>query len=151
MEILLTQYAGVKIRLSLRMRGGNADLEIAPEIETGQGKTSDFSKATLDSLSISTRKHALAVNQQLAGAQAEAVEIQRWLAAPIPKTVPVRKARVQRLNVLTTQAVPSLQKQLADAQTRMDLIRQLSVLVGQLHEKASLELVVQVEPADKAK
>ena len=78
------------------------------------------------------------------------MEIQRWLAAPIPKTVPVRKARVQRLNVLTTQAVPSLQKQLADAQTRMDLIRQLSVSVGQLHEKASLELVVQVEPADKA-
>ncbi len=149
-EILLTQYAGVKICLALRMRGKNADLEVSPEIETGQGKTSDFSKSTLDALSISTRKHAVALSKQFAGAQGEAVEIQKWLAAPVAKTVPLRNARVQRLSVLTGQVIPALQKQITDTQARMDLIQQLSRLVGQVNKKARLNLAVQVEPAAKA-
>jgi hypothetical protein len=150
-DVLLTQHAGVRIRLSLRMRGKNVDLEIAPEIETGQGKTSDFSKRTLDLLSRSTKKDALALNKQLAAAQSEAMEIQNWLASPVVKTIPVRNARTQRLSFLMSQMIPSLQKQLADAQVRSDLIQQLSLLVAQVHEKASLDLVVQAEQENGVK
>ncbi|MHB8900837.1 MAG: hypothetical protein ACYC6Y_18970, partial [Thermoguttaceae bacterium] len=148
-DVVLTQYAGVKLRLSLRTRGKNTELEVAPEIQIGRGKTSDFSKGALDLLSRSTKKDALALNKQLGAAQAEAVEIQNWLVSPIAKTIPLRNARVQRLTLLMNQAIPSLQKDLTDAQARLVLIQQLSLLVDQIHKKASLDLAVQAQPAAK--
>lgn len=149
-DVVLTQYPGVKIHLSMSMKGKNAELKVAPEIETGPGKTGDFSKRTLDQAGRSLAKDAVALNKQLAAAQAEAAQIQNWLVAPVMKTVPMRAARTKRLQALTNQAIPALQQQMGYVQARANVLQQLSLLVKQIHEKASLELVVQVEPADKA-
>ncbi|NLS93028.1 MAG: hypothetical protein GXX96_12810 [Planctomycetaceae bacterium] len=146
-EVELSEYPGVKIRLSLRRRGTIAELEVAPEIDIGSGKTIDFSKKTLDRASGSMRNHATDLNQQLTAFQAEATAIQNWLASPGPKPIPVRGARMKRLNDLTSQAIPALQKQIANHQSRMDVLQKFSLLARQIHEKASLDLLVQVKPA----
>ncbi len=145
-EVELSEYPGVKIRLSLRRRGAVAELEVVPEIDTGAGKTIDFSKKTLDRASVSMRKDAAELSQSLASARSEALEIQTWLTSSGPKPVPVRGARTNRLNTLRSQIIPTLQKQAAGIQSRMDVLQQFSLLARQIHEKASFDLLVQVEP-----
>ncbi len=148
-DIVLTQYAGVKIHVSMHTKGKNVELKVTPEIETGPGKTSDFSKRTLDSAGRSLQKDTVAVNKQLVAAQTEALAIQNWLVSPVPKAITVRSARTQRLNLLTTQTIPALQNQMAYVQRRADVLQQLSLLVKQIHKKASLNLAVRVGPAEK--
>jgi len=67
-----------------------------------------------------------------------------------PAAAPVRNAQRQRFNALTTQAIPALQNQVTYVQTRADVLQQLAVLAKQIHEKAELNLVVQVKDAEKA-
>lgn len=148
-DVVLSQYAGVKIRLSMDKKGQAVDLEVAPEIETDQGKTSDFSKNRLDNAKRGLMKKYTALGKQLAAAQSEALMLQNAMTRPA--AAPVRNAQRQRFTVLTSQTIPALQSQVTYVQTRADVLQQLSVLAKQIHEKAELNLVVQVKDAEDAK
>lgn len=147
-DIVLSQYAGVKIRLSMDKKGQAIDLEVAPAIETEHGKTSDFSKSRLDNAKRALMKDYKDLGQQLAAAQREALMLQNAMTRPA--AVPVRNAQRQRYSVLTAQTIPTLQNQLTYVQNRADVLQQLSVLAKQIHEKAELNLVVRVKDAEKA-
>ena len=146
-DIAFSDYAGVKIRLAMHRRGKDVELEIAPEIETGEGKTSDFSKRKLDNVKRAMIKDNAALSKQLAAAQSEALTLQNVMSRPAAATV--RNAQKQRYSVLMAQ-IPVLQNQLAYVQTRKDVLQQLSLLAKRIHEKATLNLTVQIKPAAKA-
>ena len=147
-DVVLSQYAGVKIRLSMDKKGQAVDLEVAPEIETEQGKTSDFSKSRLDNAKRALMKKYTALGKQLAAAQSDALMLQNAMTRPA--AAPVRHAQRQRYSVLTSQTIPALQSQVTYVQSRADVLQQLSMLAKQIHEKAELNLVVQVRDAEKA-
>ncbi len=145
-DVELTQYAGVKIRLSMRMKGKNAELEVAPEIEAGQGKKIDFAMKTLENASRSLRKKGGTVSNNLGAAQRELLLIQNAMGQLAP--APVRTAQRQRVSFLTQQTIPALQQQMTYLQSRDEVLRQLALLVKQVHKKASINLAVQeVKPA----
>jgi hypothetical protein len=144
-DVELTQYAGVKIRLSMRMKGKNAELEVAPEIEAG-GKNIDFAMKTLENASRSLRKKGVTVSNNLGTAQREILTIQNAMRQAAP--APVRTAQKQRITFLMQQQIPALQQQMTYLQSRDEVLRQLAVLVKQIHKKASINLLVQeVKPA----
>ena len=146
-DILLSEYAGVKFRLSMHRRGKEVELEVAPEIETGDGETSDFSKRKLDNLKRAIIKSGNALGKQLTAAQSEALALQNAMKSPA--AAPVRKAQKQRHKVLTAQ-IPVLQNQLSYVQARGNVVQQLSLLTKRIHEKTTLNLVVQVKSAEEA-
>ncbi len=147
-DIMLPEYPGVKIHLSMHKKGQVVQLEVAPEIETEHGKTSDFSKRRLDSSKRALMKKYTTLGKNLGAAQSEALMLQNAMTRPA--AVPVRNAQRQRFSVLTAQTIPALQNQLTYVQNRGDVLQQLSVLAKQIHEKAELNLVVQVKAAEKA-
>jgi hypothetical protein len=148
-DIVLTQYPGVRIRLSLVTRGKNAALKVAPQIDVGQGETTDFSQRRLELARLSLRKDANKLDEQLSAARYEAAAIQNWLASPVVKPLQSRRERTTRLQVLK-QMIPALEQRMSYAQTRADVLVRLSQLAEQIHDTASIHLVVSLQAEDRA-
>lgn len=143
-DIVLSQYAGVKIGLSLDRKGDEVELVVAPGIEAEQGSSVDFSTRKIDNTKRAMMKNGNTLSKQLKAAQSEAVALQNAMATPAP--APLRNAQRQRYNALVAQ-IPQIQNQLAYLQSRQQVLQQLSFLAKQMHEKAAINLVIQVKPA----
>ena len=90
------------------------------------------------------------LNQQLAAAKGEAVDIETWLASPVTKPLQLRGERRQRLLVLKKQVIPALEQEMSLAQTRANDLQRLVQLAEQIHEKACIHLAVLLEVEDVA-
>jgi hypothetical protein len=145
-DIVLTQYTGVKLHLALVARSKETVLKVAPEIEVGQGKTSDFTHQSIKRASGALKKDLNNLGRQLSTANYEAKSIETWLASPALKPAPVSAQRKRQLQVLKSQVIPILQKQMTYAQSRATVLGQLTQLAQEMHDKAAIHLTVQVAP-----
>ena len=83
--VVLTEYTGVTIRLSLLKRGGNTVLNVATEIDIGRNEPIGFTQQRVKMAYADLMKDAGNLNQQLSAARTEAVTIEIWLKSPVPK------------------------------------------------------------------
>ncbi len=141
--VVLTEYAGVTIRLSLLKRGGNAVLNVATEIDIGRNEPIEFTQQRVKMAYADLMKDAGYLNQQLSAARTEAVTIENWLKSPVPKPAPLRGQQVQRLLTLQKQIIPALEQQMGYAQNRVEVLQRLFQLAEQIHGTAEIRYVVQ--------
>jgi hypothetical protein len=146
-DIVFTNYAGIRIRLSLRAGEGTI-VEVAPEMDDGQRKKIPFTQQRVQQLCVSWNKDADKLSQQLSEAKNEAQNIDIWLKSPGTKPLQLRGARTQRLLVLNQKMIPALEQQMSGAQARGDVLQGLSRLVEQIHGTASIHLVIRSEAED---
>ena len=141
--VVLTEYAGVTIRLSLLKRGGNAVLNVATEIDIGRNEPIEFTQQRVKMAYVDLMKDAGNLNQHLSAARTEAVTIDNWLKSPVPKPVPLRGQQVQRLLTLQKQIIPALEQQMGYAQNHVEVLQRLLQLAEQIHGEAEIRYVVQ--------
>jgi len=141
--VVLTEYAGVTIRLSLLKRGGNAVLNVATEIDMGRDEPIEFTQQRVKMAYVDLMKDAGYLNQQLSAARTEAVTIENWLKSPVPKPALLRGQQAQRLLTLQKQIIPALEQQMGYAQNRVQVLQRLVQLAEQIHGKAEIRYVVQ--------
>lgn len=141
MDIVLPDYPGVSIELSLVMRQG-AVVEVAPKVVIGQNKETALTQRWVKQAGITLNKELRWANQQLLGATNAAQEIRLWLKSPGTKSIQMRGARVQQLHVLNEQTIPTLTQNARDAKTRMDSLSRLATFIEQINGVASIHLVM---------
>ncbi len=148
-NVALTQYPGIGIRLSLLRRGEKAVLNVAPEMDIGKSRPVEFTKQRVQRLCDDLKKDVKPLNQQLSLAKTEAVAIANWLKSPALKTGPSRDQKAQRLIALKNPIIPTLEQQMKYAQNRAEGLHRLFLLAEQIHGTAEICYFVQVEPEDQ--
>lgn len=141
-DVVLPDFAGTSIRLSLREREGRKELEQATTIDTGQGPKIKLTQLWLKQALAAMKKDYEKLNQQLAMARAAAEEIETWLKSSTMKPVQLRGIKREQLRVLREQTIPALEKQSSQMQTRGAATQRLSQIVERSHDVATIHLVI---------
>ena len=144
-DIVLMDYPDVNIHLTLQSRNG-ATLDVAPQIDTGQGKKVEFTQQRVKQLCANVTRDIRKLSWQLSAAQTEAQSIKSWLASPVRKPLQLRGMKKQQLIILENQTIPALQTQASYMQARVVLLQRLSQFVKQIHEKVSITVVTTSSP-----
>ena len=139
-DIILTDYPGISIHLTLQSRNGTT-LDIEPQIDTGLGKKVEFTEQRVKQLCMNVIKDTKKLSRQLLAAQAAAQSIKTWLASPVVKTLQMRGMKRRQLAALEKQTIPALQEKAKYMQERVFVLEKLSQLVKQIDNKASITFV----------
>ncbi|MCE5269219.1 MAG: hypothetical protein LLG00_15185 [Planctomycetaceae bacterium] len=149
-DVVLKEYTGVTIHLSLSSRNGIL-VEAAPQAELGQGRRIALTSRWVKQSLASANKNLDRASQQLSRAKTAAQSIEIWLKSPGLKPLQLRGEKKHELNVLKDQAIPALERQVTFAQAGVDTLQRLSRLADQIHGTASIHLVIRKEIKDAAK
>jgi hypothetical protein len=131
-DILLTDYPGISVHLSLTTRSGVVVIDVAPRVAVDQGKGAAFTRRFAKQASVSANKGLDIASQRLAMARATAQSIEDWIKSPVAKSLQLRAIKRHQLDVLKDQVIPGLEQQVKGAQARVDATERLVRLVDQI-------------------
>jgi hypothetical protein len=149
-DVVLTQYSGVRIRLALCMRGQGIVLQVASEIDLGQNKTASFTKERLARACADSKRDSTRLKRQWLATKSQAANIEKGLSTPGGRPAPVYNQMVQQLLALNNQTIPSLEQQMSFVQDRADLLQRLSELAEQIDGAAEIHYVLNSGAEDRA-
>lgn len=141
---------GVRICVSLLMRGEDVVLSVAPEIDVPGGKAVEFTQQRVERAHVGLIRDARKLNGQLAAAKSQVAAIDAWLHAPGIKPAQLRDAKAQELSMLRKTVIPGLEQQVKYAASRGAELQMLWQFAKQIHETAKIHYVVQSEPENQS-
>lgn len=140
-DIVLNDYPGISIHVSLAVRNGTI-VKVAPKVAIGQNRKVALTQRWVKQACVSLKKEFDKVSRQLLEATITAQNIEIWLKSPVAKPLQLRGVKVQQLHVLRDQIIPSLSREMNDAKSRVNRLRQLFQLVEQIDGTACIHLVM---------
>lgn len=140
-DVVLPDYQGVTIRLSLQEQPDAVVLETAATIDTALGKRAALSMPWVKRLLANWSRDADNLGRQLLEAKTAANQIEIWLRAPGSKSIQLRGERRRQLAVLQRETIPALEKQVEQAQAVGEQLQKLFRLVELGHDTACIDLV----------
>ncbi len=128
-DIVLKDYPGVSIHLSLSAIGEDPVLEVAPKVELCPGRKTPFTKRWLKRALVILNKEVEGKNTQLSTAKARARTIEALLESPPKNSAMFVAGLKQQLSELKNHIIPEFEKQLTQAQSHVDEAQRLSRLL----------------------
>jgi hypothetical protein len=147
-HVVLKDYPNVDIIIRLSLPRNIIVVQAAPQVDTGKSNKTPLTLQWVKQSLLNLNKDLDKANQTLSEAKNASNTIEAWLNAPGSKPPNLKEAKQQQLSVMKSQLIPEFERQASAAQKSVDAMQRLSALVEQVHDKATIHLLMRMGTKD---